>query len=78
MQRADYLHVARPLPRCAGGFQGFVRGSAAHRNILLPVVSCSLAPGCMAAGKSQDQGAFTLAIRRVAPLGPYCDACYAI
>lgn len=55
-----------------------MRGSAAHRNILLPVVSCSLAPGCMAAGKSQDQGAFTLAIRRVAPLGPYCDACYAI
>mmetsp|Transcript_27397 Transcript_27397/g.74101 ORF Transcript_27397/g.74101 Transcript_27397/m.74101 type:complete len:961 (-) Transcript_27397:693-3575(-) len=54
---------------CAGGLQGFVRGSDAERLILGPVVNCSLRASCIAPnGASRlnhnfDQTAFTLAIR---------------
>lgn len=56
---------------CAGGLQGFVRDSEAHRLVLSPVVRCSLAQAgaCIApSGSSRanhnfDQTAFTLAIR---------------
>ena len=54
---------------CAGGLQGFVRGSEAHHLILEPVVRCSLRGACIApqgssrANHNFDQTAFTLAIR---------------
>lgn len=58
------LTVADALvPILTGGFQGFIRGSAAHSAVLAPTVRCSLLPTCMAASPSQDQSAFTLAIR---------------
>ncbi|KAF5826927.1 hypothetical protein DUNSADRAFT_1723 [Dunaliella salina] len=54
---------------CAGGLQGFVRGSDAERLVLGPVVNCSLRASCIAphgasrANHNFDQTAFTLAIR---------------
>ncbi|KAG2490135.1 hypothetical protein HYH03_011440 [Edaphochlamys debaryana] len=70
MTQAEYERV-RYLPYCAAGVQGFVRGSAAHRLILLPAVACSLDKDrCIAPpGHSRDQHcyeqtAYTLNIRR--------------
>ncbi|GIL58967.1 hypothetical protein Vafri_13965 [Volvox africanus] len=60
----------KDMPYCAGGFQGFVRGSAAHKRILDPLVACSLDPeSCIAPpghNRGQhcyDQTAGTLLIR---------------
>lgn len=54
---------------CAGGLQGFVRGSDAHRLVLSRVANCSLAgsacispPGSSRANHNFDQTAFSLAI----------------
>ena len=54
---------------CAGGLQGFVRGSAADRLILRPVANCSLEaskclspPGATRDNHNFDQTAFTIAI----------------
>eukprot|EP00955_Chlamydomonas_euryale_P046882 353524-Chlamydomonas_euryale.AAC.2 len=55
---------------CAGGLQGFVRGSAAEADVLRRVVDCSLdaerclaPPGSSRVNHNFDQTAFTLAIR---------------
>ncbi|GLC56016.1 hypothetical protein PLESTB_001055600 [Pleodorina starrii] len=69
MSDQEYERI-KDLPYCAGGFQGFIRGSAAQKRILDPLVACSLDPGsCIAPpghNRNQhcyDQTAGTLLIR---------------
>ena len=59
-----------PLPCPAAGFQGFVRGSDAHRLILDPTVRCSMAheqciapPGHSRGNHIYEQTALSLMIR---------------
>ncbi|GIL91213.1 hypothetical protein Vretimale_18869 [Volvox reticuliferus] len=46
----------KDFPYCAGGFQGFVRGSEAHKRILDPLVACSLDPESCIAPPGHDRG----------------------
>lgn len=49
---------------CAGGLEGFVRGSEAHKLILKVAKRCAMSAACTTTMPSFDQGMFTSLIRR--------------
>lgn len=56
---AEVWGAAQHWQFCAGGLQGFVRGSDAERLVLQAVVNCSLTPECIAApGTSRKNSNF--------------------
>jgi len=58
------FNFSRGTRFCAGGFQGFVKGSTAYKLILLEARKCALLPDCLPLIPVEDQGLFSALIRR--------------